>query len=122
MDWKIELVFIPVTDVDRAKAFYVDQLGFHLDNDERPNDQVRYVQLTPPGSACSVAMGVGVTTMAPGTQRGVQAVVPDVAAARQRLLDHGVAVSDINVQPWGSFVSFDDPDGNGWILQEMPPA
>src|SRR5689334_268453 len=122
MDWKIELVFMPVTDVDRAKAFYVDQLGFHLDTDEQPNDQVRYVQLTPPGSACSVAMGVGVTSMTPGTQRGVQAVVPDVAATRQRLLDNGVAVSEINVQPWGSFVSFDDPDGNGWILQEMPPA
>jgi predicted enzyme related to lactoylglutathione lyase len=121
MDWKIELVFIPVTDVDRAKAFYVDQVGFHADHDERPNDQVRYVQLTPPGSACSIAMGIGVTQMPPGSQRGIQVVVPDVAVARQHLLDNGVAATEINVQPWGSFVSFDDPDGNGWILQEMPP-
>src|SRR4051812_27764647 len=110
MDWKIELVFIPVTDVDRAKAFYVDQVGFHADHDERPNDQVRYVQLTPPGSACSIAMGIGVTQMPPGSQRGIQVVVPDVAVARQHLLDNGVAATEINVQPWGSFVSFDDPD------------
>ena len=118
-DWKIELLFIPVTDVDRAKAFYVDQVGFHADHDQQVNEQVRFVQLTPPGSACSIAFGAGVTQMAPGTQR-VQVVVPDAAAARQHLLDHGVQASGVDEQPWGLFVTFDDPDGNGWILQEMP--
>ena len=122
MDWKIELILIPVTDVDRAKAFYVDQVGFHADHDVQVNEQLRFVQLTPPGSACSIAFGTGgVSQMVPGTQRGVQVVVPDAAAARQTLLDNGVAASEINVQPWGSFVTFDDPDGNGWILQELPP-
>jgi catechol 2,3-dioxygenase-like lactoylglutathione lyase family enzyme len=116
MDWKIELIFIPVTDVDRAKAFYVDQVGFHADHDQ----QVRFVQLTPPGSACSIAFGTGITLMQPGTQRGVQVVVPDAEAARRHLLDHGVQASEVDVQPWGSFVTFDDPDGNGWILQQLP--
>jgi catechol 2,3-dioxygenase-like lactoylglutathione lyase family enzyme len=120
MDWKIELIFIPVTDVDRAKAFYVDQLGFHADYDQRVNDELRFVQLTPPGSACSVAFGTGITQMAPGSQRGVQVVVSDAAAARQHLIDHGVQASDVDVQPWGHFVTFDDPDGNGWILQQLP--
>ena len=123
MDWKIELILLPVTDVDRAKAFYVDQVGFHADHDVQVNEQLRFVQLTPPGSACSIAFGTGgVSQMEPGTQRGVQVVVPDAAAARQTLLDNGVAASAVNVQPWGSFVTFDDPDGNGWILQEMPPG
>ena len=120
MNWKIELIFIPVTDVDRAKAFYVDQVGFHADHDQQVNEQLRFVQLTPPGSACSIAFGTGITQMAPGSQRGVQVVVPDAATARQQLLDHGVRASDVDVQPWGSFVTFDDPDGNGWILQELP--
>ncbi len=120
MNWKIELIFIPVTDVDRAKAFYVDQVGFHPDHDQQVNEQLRFVQLTPPGSACSIAFGTGITQMTPGTQRGVQVVVPDAAAARQHLLDHGVQASEVDVQPWGSFVTFDDPDGNGWILQELP--
>ena len=115
MDWKIELIFIPVTDVDRAKAFYVDQVGFHADHDQQVNEQLRFVQLTPPGSACSIAFGTGIT------QRGVQVVVSDAAAARRHLLDHGVRASEVDVQPWGSFVTFDDPDGNGWILQELPP-
>ena len=120
MHWKIELIFIPVSDVDRAKSFYVDQVGFHADFDQQVNDQVRFVQLTPPGSACSIAFGTGITQMAPGSQRGVQVVVPDAAAAHQHLLDHGVQASDVDVQPWGSFVTFDDPDGNGWTLQELP--
>ncbi len=121
MDWKIELIFIPVSDVDRAKAFYVDQVGFHADHDQQVNEQLRFVQLTPPGSACSIAFGTGITQMAPGSQRGVQVVVQDATKARQQLLDHGVEVTDVDVQPWGSFVTFDDPDGNGWILQELPP-
>lgn len=121
MDWKIELIHIPVSDVDRAKRFYAEQLGFTVDTDERPNANLRYVQCTPPGSACSIAFGEGVTKMAPGSQGGIQIVVPDAAAARQHLLDNGVAASEINDQPWGRFVLFDDPDGNGWILQEFPP-
>ena len=121
MNWKIELIFIPVSDVDRAKAFYVEQVGFHADHDQQVNEQLRFVQLTPPGSACSIAFGTGITQMAPGSQRGVQVVVPDAAKARQHLLDHGVQASEVDVQPWGSFVTFDDPDGYGWILQELPP-
>jgi len=120
MDWKIELVAIPVTDVDRAKAFYVDQVGFHADHDYQVTEQLRFVQLTPPGSACSVVMGTGITEMAPGSQKGVQVVVPDVATARQDLISHGVDASEIDVQPWGSFVTFNDPDGNTWALQELP--
>jgi predicted enzyme related to lactoylglutathione lyase len=121
MDWKIELVAIPVTDVDRAKSFYVDQVGFHADHDHRVNDALRFVQLTPPGSACSVVLGTGVTEMAPGSQKGVQVVVDDVEAARRQLLERGVQVSDVDVQPWGSFVFFSDPDGNTWALQQIPP-
>jgi catechol 2,3-dioxygenase-like lactoylglutathione lyase family enzyme len=121
MDWKIELVAIPVTDVDRAKAFYVDQVGFHADHDHQVTESLRFVQLTPPGSACSVVLGTGVTDMTPGSQRGVQVVVDDAAAARQQLVDHGVDASDIDVQPWGRFVYFSDPDGNTWSLQELLP-
>jgi predicted enzyme related to lactoylglutathione lyase len=121
MDWKIELVAIPVTDVDRAKAFYVDQVGFNADHDHQVNEGLRFVQLTPPGSACSVVMGVGITDMAPGSQRGVQIVVSDAAAAREQLLSRGVAASDVAVLPWGSFVTFSDPDGNTWSLQQLPP-
>jgi catechol 2,3-dioxygenase-like lactoylglutathione lyase family enzyme len=121
MDWKIELVAIPVTDVDRAKAFYVDQVGFHPDHDYQVSDELRFVQLTPPGSACSVVMGTGVTEMPPGSQKGVQVVVPDVAAARQELIARGVQASDVDPQPWGSFVTFSDPDGNTWSLQQLPP-
>ena len=120
MDWKIELVFIPVTDVDRAKAFYVEQVGFHADHDQQVTDELRFVQLTPPGSACSIAFGTGITQMVPGTQRGVQVVVPDAAEARRQLVENGVHASEVDVQPWGSFVTFDDPDGNGWILQQLP--
>jgi catechol 2,3-dioxygenase-like lactoylglutathione lyase family enzyme len=120
MEWRIELLFIPVADVDRAKAFYVDQLGWHADHDQQVNEQLRFVQVTPAGSACSIAFGTGITQMTPGTQRGVQVVVPDAAAARQHLLEHGVRASEVDDQPWGRFVTFDDPDGNGWILQELP--
>ena len=121
MDWKIELVAIPVTDVDRAKAFYVDQVGFHADHDHQVSAALRFVQLTPPGSACSIVLGTGITEMAPGSQKGVQIVVPDAAAARQHLIANGVDASDVDVQPWGLFVYFSDPDGNTWALQQMPP-
>ena len=121
MDWKIELVAIPVTDVDRAKAFYTEQVGFNADHDYQVSDDLRFVQLTPPGSACSVVMGMGVTEMPPGSQKGVQVVVADVEAARRDLLEHGVQASDVDVQPWGSFVTFSDPDGNTWALQQVPP-
>jgi catechol 2,3-dioxygenase-like lactoylglutathione lyase family enzyme len=121
MDWKIELVAIPVTDVDRAKAFYVDQVGFHADHDYQVNPELRFVQLTPPGSACSIVLGTGVTVMPPGSQKGVQVVVEDVETARRELLDRGVAASEVDVQPWGSFVTFSDPDGNTWALQQVPP-
>jgi catechol 2,3-dioxygenase-like lactoylglutathione lyase family enzyme len=120
MDWKIELVAIPVTDVDRAKAFYVEQVGFNADHDYQVTDDLRFVQLTPPGSACSVVMGTGITEMPPGSQKGVQVVVADVEAARQELLAHGVQASDVDVQPRGSFVTFSDPDGNTWALQQVP--
>jgi catechol 2,3-dioxygenase-like lactoylglutathione lyase family enzyme len=121
MDWKIELVAIPVTDVDRAKAFYVDQVGFHADHDHQVNEALRFVQLTPPGSACSVVLGTGITQMPPGSQKGIQMVVADAAAARKHLIDNGVEASEIDEQPWGRFVFFADPDGNGWALQELPP-
>jgi len=120
MDWKIEVVFLPVTDVDKAKSFYVDQIGFHADHDVQVNPELRFVQLTPPGSACSVAFGQGITDMQPGSQRGVMVVVPDVKAAREQLLSRGVDASEIDVQAWGSFVTFSDPDGNSWSLQELP--
>ncbi len=121
MNWKIELVAIPVTDVNRAKAFYVDQVGFHADHDYQVNDDLRFVQLTPPGSACSVVLGTGITEMPPGSQKGVQMVVEDAAAARQELIGRGVQASEVDVQPWGSFVTFGDPDGNTWALQQLPP-
>jgi len=121
MDWKLELVFVPVTDVDRAKAFYVDQVGFHADHDQQVNDELRFVQLTPPGSACSIAIGTGITDMTPGSLWGLQVVVEDVRAARKELVDRGVEVTEVDVQPWGSFVNFSDPDGNRWVLQELPP-
>ena len=121
MNWKIELIFVPVTDVDRAKAFYVDQVGFHADFDHRVSDALRFVQLTPPGSACSIAFGEGLgVDMAPGSQRGIQVVVDSAADARAQLLERGVEASEVDVQAWGSFVTFSDPDGNRWTLQELP--
>jgi catechol 2,3-dioxygenase-like lactoylglutathione lyase family enzyme len=121
VDWKLELVSIPVTDVDRAKDFYVNQVGFIADHDYQVNDALRFVQLTPPGSACSVVLGTGITDMTPGSQRGVQVVVEDVEAARRHLIANGISASDVDVQPWGSFVTFSDPDGNTWALQQIPP-
>src|SRR5579859_7755996 len=117
MDWKIELVAIPVSDVDRAKAFYVDQVGFHADHDHQVNEGLRFVQLTPSGSACSVVLGTGITEMPPGSQKGVQIVVADAAAARKHLVDRGVEASEVDEQPWGRFVYFSDPDGNTWSLK-----
>lgn len=121
MDMKIELVAIPVTDVDRAKAFYVDQVGFNADHDHQVNETLRFVQLTPPGSACSIVMGTGITQMPPGSQKGVQMVVANAEAARQELVSRGVQASDVDALPWGNFVTFSDPDGNTWSLQELPP-
>lgn len=111
---------MPVTDVDRAKAFYVDQVGFNADHDHRVDENIRFVQLTPPGSACSVVMGNGVVEMEPGTQKGLMAVIPKAEEARQHLLDNGVECSEVDEQPWGRFVYFADPDGNTWTLQELP--
>ena len=119
MDWKLELIAVPVSDVDRAKAFYVDLVGVHADHDHVVNEQLRFVQLTPPGSACSIAIGTGISKKEPGSVEGLQIVVADVEAARAQLLDHGVAASDVQVFPWGRFVFFSDPDGNGWALQEI---
>ena len=120
MDMKPELVAVPVTDVDRAKSFYVDQVGFHLDHDHQVNDQLRFVQLTPPGSACSIVMGVGITEMAPGSQKGLQMVIEDAEALKNELRGRGVQTSDVQVMDWGSFVFFSDPDGNTWSLQQLP--
>jgi catechol 2,3-dioxygenase-like lactoylglutathione lyase family enzyme len=119
MDWKLELVSIPVTDVDRAKAFYVEQAGFVADHDHVISDELRFVQLTPPGSACSITLGIGITD-APAGSAQVQLVVADVEAARAELAGRGVAVGDVQVFPWGSFVFFDDPDGNHWAVQQLP--
>jgi catechol 2,3-dioxygenase-like lactoylglutathione lyase family enzyme len=120
MDWKLELVFVPVSDVDRAKSFYVDQAGFHADYDERVSEALRFVQLTPRGSACSIAIGTGLIDSAPGSVRNLQIVVDDVAAAREELIGRGVDASEVDVQSWGSFVTFSDPDGNTWALQQLP--
>ena len=120
MDMRIEVVFLGVTDVDRAKAFYVDQVGFHADHDHTVREGLRFVQLTPPGSACSVAFGEGITDMPPGAQKGVMVVVDDVRAAREQLVANGVDVTDVDELEWGSFVSFADPDGNTWTLQQLP--
>jgi predicted enzyme related to lactoylglutathione lyase len=120
MDWKLELVAIPVSDVDRAKAFYSEQAGFTADHDHAVSDEIRFVQLTPPGSACSIAIGKGVTQAAPGSVQGMQIVVPDIHAARAELVERGVEVSEVQDFPWGSFVFFSDPDGNGWAVQQIP--
>ena len=119
MDYKLELVAVPVSDVDRAKAFYVDQAGFNADHDHRVSDDIRFVQLTPPGSACSIAIGTGLTTAEPGSVQGLQLVVADAQAAHDELSERGVAVSDLQEFPWGRFVFFQDPDGNGWAVQEI---
>jgi catechol 2,3-dioxygenase-like lactoylglutathione lyase family enzyme len=121
MDMKLELVFIPVSDVDRAKAFYADKVGFNADHDHTVSEEIRFVQLTPPGSACSIALGKGITDMEPGTQRGIQVVVDDAEKAREELASRGVEVSEVDPQPWGRFVYFSDPDGNTWSFQELVP-
>ena len=121
MDWKLELVAVPVSDVDRAKAFYTENVGFNADHDHRVSDAIRFVQLTPPGSACSIAIGNGLVETPPGSAQGLQIVVEDVEAARAELLERGVEVSEVQDFPWGSFVFFSDPDGNGWAVQQIPP-
>ncbi|MEJ7794009.1 MAG: glyoxalase superfamily protein [Nocardioides sp.] len=121
MDCKIELIFVPVTDVDRAIEFYVDKVGFTLDMQARVDENIRFVQMTPPTSACSIAFGEGITEMTPGTQNGIQVVVPDAEVARKELVDRGVDAPEVQVLPWGSFTSFTDPDGNTWTLQQLPP-
>jgi len=120
MDWKLELVAIPVSDVDRAKAFYTEKVGFNADHDHKLSDQLRFVQLTPPGSACSIAIGTGIVDTPPGSVQGLQLVVADIDAARAQLAERGVKVSDVQVFDWGSFVFFRDPDGNGWSVQQLP--
>lgn len=120
MQMKLEVVPLPVTDVDRAKAFYVDQVGFVADHDHRVSDTLRFVQLTPPGSACSIVLGEGVVEMEPGTQKGVMMVIEDADAAHAELSARGVPVSEVDEQPWGRFVYFSDPDGNSWAMQQLP--
>ena len=123
MECKIELIFVPVTDVDRARDFYVDKVGFHLDMDVRVDENIRFVQLTPVSSACSIAFGEGIggDAMSPGMQDSIQVVVPNAEAARQDLLSRGVEASEVEVLAWGSFTGFKDPDGNTWTIQELPP-
>jgi predicted enzyme related to lactoylglutathione lyase len=121
MDWKLELIAVPVTDVDRAKSFYVDQVGFNADHDHRVSDTMRFVQLTPPGSACSIAIGEGIMETEPGSVQGLQVVVADADAARAHLIERGVEASEVQEFPWGRFVFFKDPDGNGWAVQQLVP-
>ena len=120
MDLKLELVAIPVTDVDRAKKFYAEQVGFIADHDHTVSEEIRFVQLTPPGSACSIALGTGIVDSKPGSARGLQLTVADARQARAELAGRGVEVSDVTEFPWGSFVFFEDPDGNRWSLQQLP--
>ncbi|MER7072678.1 glyoxalase superfamily protein [Terrabacter sp. NPDC000476] len=120
MEMRLELVMVPVTDVDRAKDFYVDQVGFVADHDHAVSDEVRFVQLTPPGSACSIAIGKGLTQMLPGGLDNLQVVVADADAARAELVARGIDASEVDDQAWGRFVRFSDPDGNRWTLQQLP--
>ncbi|MFE3936640.1 VOC family protein [Streptomyces goshikiensis] len=120
MDIKLELVAVPVSDVDRAKAFY-ERVGFHADHDVTMSEEIRFVQLTPPGSACSIALGKGLTRMAPGSLDNMQVVVEDIEEAHADLRARGIEVTEIMDMPWGSFVYFSDPDGNGWAVQQTKP-
>jgi catechol 2,3-dioxygenase-like lactoylglutathione lyase family enzyme len=120
MDWKLELVAVPVSDVDRAKAFYTEQLGFNADHDHQVTDELRFVQLTPPGSACSIALGSGITGMPAGSMKGLQMVVTDIEAAQAELRGRGVETGEIQDYPWGRFIYFSDPDGNAWAVQQVP--
>src|SRR5215212_5648209 len=119
MEWRLELVQVPVSDVDGAKAFYVDQVGFNPDHDHQVSDELRFVQLTPPGSACSIALTTGAHRMAAGSIEGLQMVVDDADAARAELTERGVEASEVQDFPWGRFVFFNDPDGNGWSVQQV---
>jgi catechol 2,3-dioxygenase-like lactoylglutathione lyase family enzyme len=119
MDYKLELIPVPVSDVDRAKAFYTEQAGFDLDHDHRVSEELRFVQLTPPGSACSIAIGEGLTDSPPGSLQGLQLVVDDIEAAHAELQERGVPTSDVQDFPWGRFVFFRDPDGNAWNVQQI---
>lgn len=121
MDIKIELIPIPVTDIDRAIDFYVNKIGFHLDHDHKINDNLRFVQLTPPGSACSIVLGKGITSMKPGSIDAYQVVVEDTKKLREELLSRGVEMTEIEEMPWGIFSRFSDPDGNAWALQQIVP-
>ena len=121
MDWKLELVAVPVSDVDRAKAFYSEQAGFNVDHDHQVSEGLRFVQLTPPGSACSIAIGEGIVDAPPGSVKGLQLVVSDISAARAQLAERGVEVGEVQEYPWGKFVFFNDPDGNRWSVQQIPP-
>jgi predicted enzyme related to lactoylglutathione lyase len=121
MDWKLELIAIPVADVDRAKAFYAEQVGFVAEHDHQVSEELRFVQLTPPGSACSIALGTGIIDTPPGSAHGLQLVVADVQAARAELLQRGVQVSEVQEFAWGKFIFFSDPDGNSWAVQQLPP-
>jgi catechol 2,3-dioxygenase-like lactoylglutathione lyase family enzyme len=120
MDWRLELVSVPVSDVDRAKAFYTEKVGFNADHDHLVTDELRFVQLTPPGSACSIAIGTGLGGGTPGSVQGLQLVVPDIHTAHAELVQRGVDVSEVQEFDWGSFVFFSDPDGNGWAVQQIP--
>jgi catechol 2,3-dioxygenase-like lactoylglutathione lyase family enzyme len=119
MDFKLELVAIPVSDVDRAKDFYVNQVGFNPDHDHTINEELRFVQLTPPGSGCSIAIGVGLTDAEPGSVKGMQLVVADIEAAREELRGRGLDCGDVQDFPWGRFLFFADPDGNAWAVQQI---
>jgi predicted enzyme related to lactoylglutathione lyase len=119
VDWKLELIAVPVSDVDRAKSFYVDQVGFNADHDHQVNEDLRFVQLTPPGSACSITIGTGITDAEPGSLRGLQIVVDDADAAYAELTGRGVEATEPETLPWGRFVHFRDPDGNAWALQQI---
>lgn len=121
MDMRLELVIIPVSDVDRAKAFYTGKAGFHADHDHTVSEEIRFVQLTPPGSACSIAFGKGIAEGEPGSVRGLQVVVDDIEATRAELVARGAEVSEIQDLAWGRFVFFADPDGNKWSVQQLPP-
>jgi catechol 2,3-dioxygenase-like lactoylglutathione lyase family enzyme len=120
VDWRLELVAVPVSDVDRAKAFYTERAGFKADHDHEVSDEIRFVQLTPPGSPTSIALGKGIVDAEPGSVRGLQLVVDDIDAARAELVERGVEVSEVQHFDWGSFVFFSDPDGNGWAVQQIP--
>jgi predicted enzyme related to lactoylglutathione lyase len=119
IDWRLELIQVPVSDIDRAKAFYVEKAGFVAEHDHQVSDQLRFVQLTPPGSACSIALTSGAHQMEPGSLEGLQLVVSDIANARQELLSRGVEVGEVQEFPWGRFIFFTDPDGNGWAVQQV---